>query len=195
MVDQFNIGALAREAGVKVVTIRYYEQIGILPRPDRSEGNFRIYTRAHAEKLQFIRRCRELGFSLEQIRDLFRLSSENTGTCQEVCAIADRHLASVEGKLADLKRLASELRRIRLPVTGTDRWPSAGSSKRSALHNYSGSIPNSVATAARFSNSGPLFLALLTLGFASYISRASESKGRSRSIGSCSCSSRSSHRS
>lgn len=118
MVEQFNIGALAKEVGVKVVTIRYYEQIGILPSPERSEGNFRTYTRAHAEKLRFIRRCRELGFPLEQIRDLFRLSSEDAGTCQEVCAIADRHLESVESKLADLKRLAAELRRISHSCSG-----------------------------------------------------------------------------
>jgi DNA-binding transcriptional MerR regulator len=119
MIDQFSIGALAKEVGVKVVTIRYYEQIGILPSPERTEGNYRSYTQTHAEKLRFIRRCRELGFPLEQIRDLFRLSSENAGTCQEVCAIADRHLASVESKLADLKRLASELRRITVSCSGS----------------------------------------------------------------------------
>lgn len=119
MVDQLSIGALAKEVGVKVVTIRYYEQIGVLPSPERTEGNYRVYTRAHADKLRFIRRSRELGFSLEQISDLFRLSSQNAGTCQEVCAIADRHLESVESKLADLKRLASELRRISRSCSGS----------------------------------------------------------------------------
>ncbi|HEV2620112.1 MAG TPA: helix-turn-helix domain-containing protein [Acidobacteriaceae bacterium] len=119
MVDQFSIGALAKEVGVKVVTIRYYEQIGLLPTPERTEGNYRSYNRAHAEQLQFIRRCRELGFPLDQIRDLFRLSSESAESCQEVCAIADRHLVSVETKLADLKRLASELRRISASCSGS----------------------------------------------------------------------------
>ena len=119
MVDQFSIGALAKEVGVKVVTIRYYEQIGILPSPERTEGNYRSYNRAHAEKLRFVRRCRELGFPLEQIRDLFRLLSENAGSCQEICAIAHRHLESVERKLADLNRLASELRRISLSCSGS----------------------------------------------------------------------------
>ncbi len=118
MGDQFSIGALAKEVGVKVVTIRYYEQIGILPSPERTEGNYRSYNRSHAERLRFVRRCRELGFLLEQIRDLLRLSSENAETCQDVCAIADRHLDSVESKLADLKRLASELRRIRVSCSG-----------------------------------------------------------------------------
>lgn len=118
MVDQFSIGTLAKAVGVKVVTIRYYEQIGILPSPERTEGNYRSYNREHVERLRFIRRCRELGFPLEQIRDLFRLSSEDAGTCQEICAIADRHLESVERKLEDLTRLASELRRISLSCSG-----------------------------------------------------------------------------
>ena len=118
MIGQLSIGALAKEVGVKVVTIRYYEQIGILPSPERTEGNYRVYTRAHADKLHFIRRCRELGFPVEQIRDLLRLSSENVGTCKEVCAIADQHLKAVESKLTDLKRLASELRRIRVSCSG-----------------------------------------------------------------------------
>ena len=81
MVAQFSIGTLAREVGVKVVTIRYYEKIGILPSPERTPGNYRSYTPAHAEKLRFIRRCRELGFQLEDIRDLSHLSTAKAGTC------------------------------------------------------------------------------------------------------------------
>ncbi|GAC1417246.1 MAG: helix-turn-helix domain-containing protein [Acidobacteriaceae bacterium] len=119
MVDDFSIGALAKAVGVKVVTIRYYEQIGLLPSPARTDGNYRSYKLADAEKLRFVRRCRELGFSLEQIRELFRLSSEDAGTCEEVCAIADRHLKSVERKVADLQRMASELRRISLSCSGS----------------------------------------------------------------------------
>ena len=68
--------------------------------------------------LRFTRRCRDLGFSLDQIRDLFRLSAENAASCVEVCRIAERHLQDVEEKLADLNRLASELRRITASCTG-----------------------------------------------------------------------------
>ena len=114
-----SIGKLAKETGIKVVTIRYYEQIGLLPAPARTDGNYRAYSLEHTSRLRFIRRSRDLGFSLEQIRDLLRLSSENTESCQEVCVIAERHLQSVEEKLAQLKRLASELRRISLSCNGS----------------------------------------------------------------------------
>ncbi|MFL6415762.1 MAG: MerR family DNA-binding protein [Bryobacteraceae bacterium] len=70
------------------------------------------------QQLRFIRRCRELGFSLQQIRDLFRLSAESSPSCAEVCRMAERHLKAVEDKLADLKRLASELRRLSASCNG-----------------------------------------------------------------------------
>ena len=106
------IGQLARETGVKVVTIRYYEQIGLMPVPRRTEGNYRTYTLEHCQRLRFIRRCRDLGFTLDQVRDLLRLSSEKTSVCAEVDRIADQHRRAVEEKLADLIRLAAELRRL-----------------------------------------------------------------------------------
>jgi DNA-binding transcriptional MerR regulator len=94
----FRIGDLAKQAGVKVVTIRYYEQAGLLPVCER--------------RLNFVRRCRELGFSLEQIRELLLLSASQQPTCADVCSVAADHLKEVESKITDLKRLASELRRI-----------------------------------------------------------------------------------
>lgn len=109
---QLSIGELARETGVKIVTIRYYEQIGVLLPPRRTRANYRAYSQDHAQRLHFVRRCRELGFSLDEVRDLLRLSAEKAPSCVEVCRIAERHLQAVESKLADLKRLASELRRI-----------------------------------------------------------------------------------
>lgn len=114
-----SIGELAKETGVKVVTIRYYEQIGVLPSPARSTANYRAYSPEHAQRLRFIRRCRDLGFSLDQIRDLFRLSAENVPSCSEVCRIAEQHLEVIQGMLADLKRLASELRRITASCNGS----------------------------------------------------------------------------
>ena len=106
------IGKLARETGVKVVTIRYYEQIGLMPVARRTDGNYRTYSVEHRRRLHFIRRCRDLGFTLDQVRDLLRLSSEKTQACAEVDRIAEQHRRTVEEKLAALTRLASELRRL-----------------------------------------------------------------------------------
>lgn len=112
------IGDLARETGVKVVTIRYYEQIGVVPAVTRTPGNYRSYGKEHVRRLRFIRKCRDLGFSLDQVRDLLRLSAENRPSCAEVCDMAERQRKAVEGKIADLKRLASELRRITASCNG-----------------------------------------------------------------------------
>lgn len=112
------IGDLAKESGVKVVTIRYYEQIGILPRVNRTLGNYRSYGADHVRRLRFVRRCRDLGFSLDQVRDLLRLSAESGRSCAAVCQMADRQRKAVEEKIADLKRLASELRRITASCNG-----------------------------------------------------------------------------
>ena len=118
MREHLSIGELSKQTGVKVVTIRYYEQTEVLPAPARTEGNYRTYSQKHVDRLRFIRRCRDLGFSIEQIGDLLRLSSENTESCSDVCTLAERHLATVEEKLADLQRLASELRRISSSCNG-----------------------------------------------------------------------------
>ncbi len=108
----FRIGDLAKQAGVKVVTIRFYEQAGLLPVCERTPGNYRVYAQEHLQRLNFVRRCRELGFSLEQIRELLLLSASQQPTCADVCNVAADHLKEVESKITDLKRLASELRRI-----------------------------------------------------------------------------------
>lgn len=113
-----SIGELAKKSGVKIVTIRYYEQSGVLPPAARTSGNYRTYSQEHARRLRFIRRCRNLGFSLDQVRDLVRLSSENAPSCVEVCRMAERHLNEIEDKLADLKRLESEVRRISASCSG-----------------------------------------------------------------------------
>src|SRR6266849_739225 len=110
--NPLTIGKLAREAGVKVVTIRYYEQIKLMPVAPRSEGNYRTYSLEHRRRLHFIRRCRDLGFTLDQVRDLLRLSSEKTQACAEVDRIAEQHRRTGEEKLTALTRLASELRRL-----------------------------------------------------------------------------------
>jgi Cu(I)-responsive transcriptional regulator len=106
------IGDLAKAAETKAVTIRYYEQVGLLPSPPRTPGNYRAYGREHLDRLRFIRRCRELGFTLEQVRALLALAEQGERDCGAVDRIALEHLTAVERKIADLERLAGELRRI-----------------------------------------------------------------------------------
>ena len=106
------IGQLARETGTKVETVRFYEKSGLLPAPARTEGNYRSYDRAHLNRLSFIRRARDLGFSLDQIRDLLALSDDRDQSCTAVDAIAKAHCAEVERKIADLRSLKKELDRM-----------------------------------------------------------------------------------
>jgi DNA-binding transcriptional MerR regulator len=117
--ERLSIGDLAKTTGTKIVTIRYYEQIGLLPVPSRTKGNYRAYDRGHRRRLAFIRRCRGLGFSLDQIRELLRLSAQDGRECVEVDRITAQHLADIEHKIADLKRLAIELRRLNACCQGT----------------------------------------------------------------------------
>src|SRR5580692_3067052 len=96
----FSIGDLAKGTGTKVVTVRYYEQIGLLPVPSRTAGNYRTYRNEHMRRLRFIRRCRDLGFTLDQIRDLLRLSSQKDEKCAEVDRITAQHLIGIEQKIS-----------------------------------------------------------------------------------------------
>jgi len=116
-----SIGELAKATDVKVVTIRYYEQVGLMPAPSRTEGNYRSYNTEQTHRLQFIKRLRELGFTLDEVRDLLRLSSEKSKPCDEVDRITNAHLATVEKKLRDLKKLATELRALSKRCQGGGR--------------------------------------------------------------------------
>ena len=107
-----SIGEVAKATGIKVVTLRYYEQLGLVPAPARTAGNYRAYSEKDLRRLRFIRRCRDLGFTLDQVRELLRLSSQKNQECSEVDRITRRHLTDVEAKISDLKRLAKVLRRI-----------------------------------------------------------------------------------
>lgn len=106
------IGHLSRETGTKVETIRFYEKNGLLPEPGRTEGNYRAYDRTHLNRLSFIRRARDLGFSLDQVRNLLKLADDREQSCAAVDAIANEHRAQVEQKIADLQALKAELDRI-----------------------------------------------------------------------------------
>jgi Cu(I)-responsive transcriptional regulator len=116
-----SIGNLSKATGTKVVTIRYYEQVGLLPIPARTEGNYRTYREEHLRRLRFIRRCRALGFTLDQIRELLRISSRQDQACAEVDRITAGRLAEIEEKIADLSRLADELRRLSSCCQGKGR--------------------------------------------------------------------------
>ena len=90
--SEFTIGALSKKSGVNIETIRYYEQIKVMPSPARSEGGYRLYNESHQHRLSFIRRSRELGFSLEEIRGLLTLVDDNSYTCAQVHHLTLEHL-------------------------------------------------------------------------------------------------------
>lgn len=108
----FPIGELSRRTGVLVPTVRYYEQIGLLPPPPRTEGGRRLYGKADVERLSFISHARELGFEIEAIRELLALVARPERPCAEVDAIARKHLAEVERRIARLSGLRDELSRM-----------------------------------------------------------------------------------
>lgn len=116
-----SIGALAAATATKVVTIRYYETIGLLAAPSRTPANYRSYSDEDLGRLRFIRRCRNLGFTLDQVRQLLRLSSKADQKCSDVDRITAAHLSEIERKIADLAQLAAELRRIGARCKGGGR--------------------------------------------------------------------------
>lgn len=108
----FTIGTLAKKTGTKVQTIRYYEQIDLMPEPGRTEGGQRRYSNAELDRLAFIRHARQLGFSLEAIRELLDLSDDPNRPCAEADEIARRQLKQVEQRMARLEALRTELKRM-----------------------------------------------------------------------------------
>jgi DNA-binding transcriptional MerR regulator len=108
--DALTIGQLGRATDTKIETIRYYEKIGLLPAPERTSGNYRSYAAEHLERLGFIRRARELGFSIEDVRELLKLAAHGEKPCEQVDQLVGRHLATTEQKIEALKRLRHELR-------------------------------------------------------------------------------------
>ena len=103
------IGQLAKATGTAVETVRYYEKIGLLPKVARTSGNYRSYGSGEADRLGFIRRARDLGFSIEQVRALLSLADERDRECSDVDRLAKQHLAEVERKIAGLMALRREL--------------------------------------------------------------------------------------
>lgn len=106
------IGELSTRTGVKVPTIRYYEQIGLLPAPPRSTGGQRRYGDAERGRLNFIRHARDLGFEIDDIRELLAMSEEPQASCHQADSIAHSHLQAVERRIASLSTLRTELSRM-----------------------------------------------------------------------------------
>ncbi|NQW01980.1 MAG: helix-turn-helix domain-containing protein [Rhodospirillales bacterium] len=104
------IGALSKATKCNIETIRYYERIGVIPKPPRTAGGHRDYDTPHLKRLNFVRRSRELGFSLGEIRQMLRLVDGGDVTCDQVHDMALGHLSDVRAKIADLKRMERTLK-------------------------------------------------------------------------------------
>lgn len=107
------IGQLAQRTGCTVETIRYYEQAGLLPAPSRSAGNYRIYTEQHAGRLTFIRNCRALDMTQDEIRALLRIKDENGRDCGDIDALLDEHIGHVNRRIEELTALQGQLQALR----------------------------------------------------------------------------------
>lgn len=107
--SDYSIGDLARRTGIKVATIRYYESVGLMPQPPRSEGNQRRYGRAALDRLNFIAHARSFGFSMEAVRNLLAIAAHPEQPCEDIDALVAERLAEVEMRISGLTRLRDEL--------------------------------------------------------------------------------------
>ena len=114
----FPIGTLSAATGVNIETIRYYEKIGLIPAPPRTEGRQRVYDSAHLKRLTFIRRSRELGFSLDEIRALLGLVRGGDLSCAEVKTMTEQHVTDIRRKVKDLKKLERVLTELTVKCRG-----------------------------------------------------------------------------
>ena len=113
MSHAITIGDLARRTQCQAETIRYYEREGLLPRPARSQGNYRLYETMHVERLSFIRHCRSLDMTLDEIRALLDFHDAPTRDCAEVSVLLDQHVRHVADRIAQLRRLQRQLKQLR----------------------------------------------------------------------------------
>ena len=118
--NRLSIGKVAAQTGCHIETIRFYEKEALLPAPNRTEGGHRLYTKAIIERLVFIRRSRELGFSMEKIRQLLSLVDGEQVSCELVQNIAELHLGDIRSKIADLRKMERSLRELSLRCSGED---------------------------------------------------------------------------
>ena len=114
------IGELAKATGTPVETIRYYEREALLAAPARSEGNYRVYSAAHAQRLAFIRHCRLLDMALEEIRTLLRFRDAPEENCAGVNALLDEHIVHVAERIGELELLQKQLKKLRTQCRKTE---------------------------------------------------------------------------
>jgi MerR family mercuric resistance operon transcriptional regulator len=115
------IGKAAAASGCHIETIRYYERVGLLPHPARTAGGYRKYRLEEVDRLRFITRGRELGFSLEEIRSLLALADDPALSCRDVDQLARHHLADIQQRVRELRRIARELERTIANCAGGKR--------------------------------------------------------------------------
>lgn len=107
------IGELSAATATQIETIRYYEREGLLPAPARTQGNFRSYEAPHLERLQFIRHCRGLDMSLDEVRVLLRVKDDAADDCGDVNAVLDSHISHVSTRIKELRQLERQLKALR----------------------------------------------------------------------------------
>lgn len=112
------IGDLAKATGTQVVTIRYYEKEGLLRRPERNASGYRLYAEQDVERLHFIRRCRQHGMNLSEIRDLLAFRDSPAPSCEWINELVERHIAKVEEQIASLQALKEHLEALRHTCSG-----------------------------------------------------------------------------
>lgn len=137
------IGELARHTGTQVETIRYYEREGLLPETARTDGNYRIYGATHAERLRFIRNCRSLDMTLDEIRVLLRFKDSPTANCGTVNELLDEHIGHVAGRIRELRKLERQLRDLR------DQCKEAQDASKCGILNELTQTPSSTDSARR----------------------------------------------
>jgi MerR family mercuric resistance operon transcriptional regulator len=148
--NEIRIGKLSHLTGCNIETIRYYERIGLLSPPPRSLSRYRLYDVADVRRLMFVRRAREVGFSLDEVRALLALSAERDGdTCAEVRRLAAGHLADVRAKIADLRTLERAL------ADAVRRCDAGGPSDCPLIEALSGDVPLHLVFGGRAESSAP----------------------------------------
>lgn len=141
---RLKIGELAKRAGCSVETIRYYEREGLLPAPARSAGNYRLYGGAHINRLQFIRHCRSLDMTLDEIRTLLKFRDTPEDDCSEVNTLLDKHIGHVAHRIVELKLLQTQLKTLRSFCHSAQATKDCGILQ--SLSNKEGSIPKNLGT-------------------------------------------------
>jgi len=120
------IGELSLATKTPVETIRFYEREGLLQQAPRSEGNYRIYSQEHAERMAFVRHCRQLDMTLDEIRVLLRFKDEPHAPCGEVNALLDEHIGHVATRIGELRQLERQLKALRAQCAGVHEAAQCG---------------------------------------------------------------------